>query len=257
MTPMKKTYPILIIMALAVLGVTSCTKYDNYDLPNEHLTGRIIDKGTGLGFETQTGGDGVRIKLLEYSWSDNPTPYYFNCKQDGTFNNTRIFKGNYNIEPMGAFVPLLLKDAQGNVVKDETKTMDISGTVDLTFEVEPFLRVAWVGEPEENPDGSFSVRVQVTRGTDHPDFQKNVTDIYLFVSNNAYVGNNNFISNYSTRMTYSGSTGNDVLGNTITLTTKPLPKDRVMFLRIGARTDVAIDGTQRYNYSTVKSVDLR
>src|SRR5690606_5471006 len=164
---------------------------------------------------------------------------------------------NYNIEPMGAFVPLLLKDAQGNVVKDETKTMDISGTVDLTFEVEPFLRVAWVGEPEENPDGSFSVRVQVTRGTDHPDFQKNVTDIYLFVSNNAYVGNNNFISNYSTRMTYSGSTGNDVLGNTITLTTKPLPKDRVMFLRIGARTDVAIDGTQRYNYSTVKSVDLR
>src|SRR5690606_4245687 len=147
MLSMKHSYHLIFIMALGVMSLLSCKKYDNYDEPHEQLTGKIIDKVTGQGVQTQTGGDGIRMKLLEYSWSEQPTPYYFNCKQDGTFNNTRIFKGNYNIEPMGAFVPLLLKDAQGNVVKDETKTMDISGTVDLTFEVEPFLRVAWVGEP--------------------------------------------------------------------------------------------------------------
>lgn len=254
---MKHIYNLIFIMAFGVMGLLSCGKYDNYDGPNEQLTGKIIDKATGLGVQTQIGGDGIRIKLLEYSWSDHPTPYYFNCKQDGTFNNTRIFKGNYNIEPLGAFVPLLLKDAQGNLLKDETKTTDIIGTVDLTFEVEPFLRIEWVGEPMENPDGSYSVSIQVTRGTEHPDFQKNITDVYLFVSNNAYVGNNNFIANYSTRITYSGSEGNQLLGNTFTLTTKPLPTDRVMYLRVGARTDINIDGTQRYNYSTIKSVDLR
>ena len=254
---MKRIYNLIFIIAFSVMGLLSCGKYDNYDEPNEHLTGRIIDKATGLGFQTQIGGDGIRIKMLEYSWSDHPTPYYFNCMQDGSFNNTRIFKGNYNIEPMGAFVPLLLKDTDGNILKDETTTTDIVGTVDLTFEVEPFLRIEWVGEPVENPDGSYSVSANVVRGTAHPDFQKNIIDTYLFVSNNAYVGNNNFIANYSTRVTYSGSAGEAVLGETITITTKPLPKDRVMYLRVGARTDINIDGTQRYNYSTIKSIDLR
>ncbi len=250
-------YNLIFMMAFGTIGLLSCGKYDNYDEPNERLTGKIIDKETGLGIQTQIGGDGIRIKLLEYSWSDTPTPYYFNCMQDGTFNNTKIFKGNYNIEPLGAFVPLLLKDAQGNVLVDKTKTADIVGTVDLTFEVEPFLRIEWVGEPEENSDGSYSVSVKVTRGTRNPDFQKNVTDVYLFVSNNAYVGNNNFIANYSTRITYSGSAGEEIIGDTLTITTEPLPKDRIMYLRVGARTDINIDGTQRYNYSTIKSVDLR
>jgi len=244
-------------MMACCAGLLSCGKYDNYDEPNEQLTGVIIDKATGLGIQTQTGDDGIRIKLLEYSWSDHPTPYYFNCMQDGTFKNAKIFKGNYNVEPMGPFVPLLLKDAQGNVLADETKTIDIVGAVDLTFEVEPFLRIEWVGEPVKNPDDSYSISVKVERGTSNPDFQKDITDVYLFVSNNAYVGNNNFIANFSTRVTYSGSEGEQILGNTLTLTTKPLPNDRVMYLRVGVRTDINIDGTQRYNYSTIKSIDLR
>ncbi|MDR1719428.1 MAG: DUF3823 domain-containing protein [Dysgonamonadaceae bacterium] len=252
-----RTIKQLIWIALLVGSITACVEIDNYDEPQETLCGKIVDKKTGNPFQTQTGSDGIRIKLLEYSWSDNPTPYYFNCMQDGSFNNTKIFKGNYNIEPLGAFVPLLIKDAGGEVVKDETKTVDISGVTNLTFEVEPFLNVEWVDNPAKNADGTVTIRVKVTRGTDHPDYQKNLTDIYLFVSNNSYVGNNNYISNYSTKVTYSGAAGNDVLGTTVSITTKALPSDRVFYLRVGARIDVMTDGIQRYNYSTIQSVDLR
>ncbi|MDR3219468.1 MAG: DUF3823 domain-containing protein [Dysgonamonadaceae bacterium] len=252
-----KTIKQIILVVLLMSGFTSCFEIDNYDEPKETLQGKIVAKNTGAPIQTQTGSEGIRIKILEYSWSDNPTPYYFNCIQDGTFNNTKIFKGNYNIEPLGAFVPLLIKDASGAIVKDETKTVDINGTTKLTFEVEPFLNIEWVGEPVKNANGTVTAQVKVTRGTDHQDYQKNLTDIYLFVSNNSYAGNNNYISNYSTKETYSGNAGNSVLGATVSITTKALPTDRVFFLRVGARIDVMTDGIQRYNYSTIQSVDLR
>lgn len=156
----------LLAVSFIMLAGTSCQKFDNYEEPQETLKGTIIDKGTGTPFLTETGNNGVRIKLMEYSWSDNPTPYYFTVKQDGTFNNTKIFKGYYNIEPEGAFVPLVLKNSNGEIISDESVSMDIKGTVDLNFEVEPFLRVEYIGEPMI--DGhKITIKAKITRGTTH------------------------------------------------------------------------------------------
>ena len=116
----------LLAVSFIMLAGTSCQKFDNYEEPQETLKGTIIDKGTGTPFLTETGNNGVRIKLMEYSWSDNPTPYYFTVKQDGTFNNTKIFKGYYNIEPEGAFVPLVLKNSNGEIIMTD-KAILING----------------------------------------------------------------------------------------------------------------------------------
>lgn len=251
---MKKVIYSLAAGLILLMG-SSCQKFDNYEEPKETLKGSIIDKDTKQAFQTETGDNGVRIKLLEYSWSDSPEPYYFTAMQDGTFNNTKIFKGNYNIEPLGAFVPLVLRDGQGNIISDKSVTTDIDGTVELNFEVEPFLRVEWVGEPVVSGK-SITVQAKITRGTSNPDYQQNLSDVYLFINGaNPYVGNNNFDQRYAAKL--EGDDVKDIIGKTISLTTiGELPTGRTWYIRVGARIDKDIEGAKRFNYTDVKSVAL-
>jgi len=123
---------------------------------------------------------------------------------DGVFNNTKVFRGQYGVLPEGAFVPL------------EEEIIDISGVVEKQYEVDPFLRVKWVGEPTLNADGTASVRVTIERGTADPDYQQNLVEAWLFVSEVQYVGDFSYSTNYSTKLT--GATL-PVLGETTTITT--------------------------------------
>lgn len=251
---MKKIFYFLAVSFMVLAG-TSCQKFDNYQEPQETLKGTIIDKETKTPFFTETGNNGVRIKLMEYSWSNNPTPYYFTVKQDGTFNNTKIFKGDYNIEPEGAFVPLVLRNANGEMISDASVRMDIKGTVNLNFEVEPFLRVEYIGEPII--DGrKITVKAKITRGTTNPDYQQALSDVYLFINGSSpYVGSNNFDDRYDKHL--GGEEVKDILGETITLTTEgELPTGRTYYLRVGARINKDIAGAKRYNYTDVKAVSI-
>lgn len=240
-------------LSLAVITAGACKKIDNYDGPTETLQGRIIDANTGKNVESEVSGDngsGTRIKLLEVSWSDNPTPLYLATKQDGTYINTKVFAATYKISAEGAFVPLV----QGNV--DKSQTVEVKGgTTTVDFTVEPFLEVEWVGEPVLNADGTITAQVKVTRGTADPAFQQNITDLWLFLCPYQYVGNNNYDNRYSQHITYSGTSGNSIVGQTITLTTigGQLPK-KDWYLRIASRTDY---GLKQYNYSTIKMVAVQ
>ena len=147
----------------AIFIFTSCGN-DNYDAPAETFQGAFIDKDTNEPIQTAASTaiehGGIRIRLMEYSWSDNPVPYDFFAKRDGTFNNTKIFKGTYGIIPEGPFVPL------------PEEIIDLEGVVKKNYFVEPLLRVQWVGEPVLKDDGTFEVQVKITRGTDNPDYQQ-------------------------------------------------------------------------------------
>jgi hypothetical protein len=138
---------------------------------------------------------------------------------------------------------------------DKTQTVVVKGgTTTVDFTVEPFLRVDLVGEPVVNGNGTVSVDVKVTRGTNNASYQQIITNLALFLCPYEYVGNNNFDNRYSTILSYSGTTGNAIVGQTIKLTsTSVLPK-KDWFLRVGSR--IAF-GTNRYNYSTVKKVTIQ
>jgi hypothetical protein len=238
------------ITLLLLTGVTACGD-DNYEFPAETFRGTIVDAETGEPFQTAVGNTGVRIKMMEYSWSENPTPYYMHCMMDGVFNNTKVFRGQYGVLPEGAFVPL------------EEEIIDISGVVEKQYEVDPFLRVKWVGEPTLNADGTASVRVTIERGTADPDYQQNLVEAWLFVSEVQYVGDFSYSTNYSTKLT--GATL-PVLGETTTITTgwpggigvgsqRKFPDyARKYFLRVGARINKQVNSTNVYNYSTIKEI---
>lgn len=240
-----------IAWSLAVITAASCSKFDNYDGPTETLSGRIIDAGNGQNVQSEVSGDngsGTRIKLLEISWSDNPTPLYLATKQDGTYNNTKVFAATYKMIAEGAFVPMDL------ATNDQTKTVEVKGGVTtVDFTVEPFLRVEWVGEPVLNANGTITVQARVTRGTTNPSFQQNITHLSLFACPYEYVGNNNFDSRYSTIVSYSGTNGNAIVGQTMTLTTTGTLPKKNWYLRVGSRVAY---GTNRYNYSTIKMVTV-
>jgi hypothetical protein len=251
---MKKTLYYLAFCLVAIAG-SSCSKIDNYAAPSNTLNGSTIDAGTGSTVQTEVSGRGTRVKLLETSYSADPTPYYFQCMQDGTFNNTKIFAATYKVSVEGPFVPLVQTDNAGNVTSDQSQNVVIKGTntvTGLNFKVEPFLRVDWVGQPVFNADSTVTVQVKITRGTANPAYQQDITDINLYVSNTKYDGDNNYDPRYSKLTSYSGTAGTSLIGQTITITTigGTLPQQDIYF-RVGARVNAGLD---EYNYSTPASI---
>jgi len=243
-------------VTLAVIATVSCSKLDNFPQPSAAMTGRVVDAGGGkTTIQTETGGGGTRIKLEEISWSDNPTPFYFYSMQDGTFNNTKLFASTNMVSVEGAFVPLVQYDNTGTITVDKRQKVVLgSAAQNITFEVEPFLRVEWVSDPVVNADSTITVQARFSRGTGNPDFQNDVSDLFFYLNTVPFVGNNNYDNRYSRQVTYSGSAGNALLGQTIALTTTgKLPPKRSYWLRVGARTTY---GLKQYNYTDIKKVTL-
>lgn len=255
---MKKIiYSILILFVF--FSLNACVKNDNYDPPTETLTGEVIDVTTGKPIQTESGGGGIQIRYHDLTWGEttgNPViPRDFNVMHDGTFNNTKFFAGKYKIYPFnGAFVPLYSENAAAPI--DNSKIVNVKGVTKVDFQVEPFLKIDWVSEPVFNPaNNTITASFKFTRGTTNPAFIFSVTDAWIFVSTTAFVSNASRISNISNSVTYTGTAGDQLLGQTVTLTSKTgytLNSHETYYVRIGARTADNIQ--KRYNYSTVKTV---
>jgi hypothetical protein len=245
--------------AILTITMVSCVKKDNFTVPDQTLIGTVIDSSTGQPIQTEQGATGMQIRAYETSWNNGVgvVPENFNVHNDGTFINTKLFAGTYRVYPTdGAFVPLVYTNSSGTAVDNGSKTISVKGgTTNVSFAVDPFLKVEWVGDPVINADKTVTVQFRFTRGTTDPTRQFNVTDAFLFVSTTAFVGNNSYDNLSSNQVTYAGTAGNLLLGTTITLKTKiPLGADRPYYLRVGART--ADNVNKRYNYNAAKLINI-
>jgi hypothetical protein len=263
----------LYILSFTLLGFSSCSLFeiDNYEGPAETLKGEVVDIATGEPVLTDQGSEGIRVRLTEISYGPNATPNPdFFCMPDGTFRNTKLFKGEYNIQIDGPFIPLIRENEAGVPLADESKTMDIKGVTQVKFEVQPFLKIEWVEQPEVI-NGKVRAKVRVTRAVSEADFQTkigemggyssaflNVTDIQLFVSNSSSVGYRARDTRYSNEIQYAGTAFNALLGQTITIESKgTIDAGHVMFIRAAARINYDTPrgtGTRRYNYNEAVQV---
>lgn len=244
---------LLLVSIFIILFQSSCSKeIDNYDAPAETLTGTIIDKSTGKALNSEYGTTGLNIILEELSWSDNPTPYNFGGKIDGTFNNSKIFKGTYRINVEGPFVPLLQRDGQGNITVDERKTIDVSGVTEVNFEVDPFFKVEWASELSVESDGRVSADVKYTRSTTNPAFQVNPNEMVILAGYTPHVLQMN---NYDNRYEWGWSQNSSHLGKiqkVITRANNPIPKGVKFYYRIGVRNSF----NNKYNYSDTREMTI-
>lgn len=263
---MKKIAFYMALVGLFLLNSCGFFELDNEDAPAETLRGEVVDVTTGEPVLTDQGSEGITVRLTELSYGDNVSHNPdFNCMPDGTFQNTKLFKGTYNINLFGPFIPLIREDDRGVPLADETQTMDIEGVTEVKFEVQPFLKVEWVSDPVVT-NGKITAQVRITRGVSEEDFRSkiepmggynagflNVTDIQLFVSYSSSVGYRARDERWSSKIEYSGSAFNDLLGQTITIESNgTIPAGRVVFIRAAARINYDTpkgSGTRRWNYN--------
>lgn len=86
-----------IITVAAISGFTSCMEVDNWDEPEASIRGRIINSVTGDNILTDQGD--THIRIWERSFSLNPGEQNLNVAADGSYTNTRLFAGTYNMLP--------------------------------------------------------------------------------------------------------------------------------------------------------------
>ena len=269
---MKKIfYLICAILISSTFSSCDLWKIDNYSEPEETLKGKVIDAATGEPVLTDQGSEGTRIRIRELSWKETPTPENFDifCMKEGIFQNTKIFKGFYNVRADGAFIPLVRINNAGDTIADESKYIDIKGVTEVEFRVQPFLKLEWIGNPTV-ANGKISATFIVNRAVSPSDFKAkiepmgnyndnflNVTDIRLFVSQVPYVGYREWDNRYSVEIDYSSNSFETLLGKPITITTNGvIPAGRTVFIRAAARINYATEGIRRHNYNEAIRVDI-
>lgn len=263
-----------LILLLGAAALSSCSLFgiDNYEEPSETLKGSVVDVKTGDPVLTDQGSEGIRVRLIETSWEGNVTPLDFNCRPDGTFQNTKLFEADYNVRVDGPFVPLVTETESGTIISDNTQNIHLKGTQELTFRVQPFLKVEFVGVPTVSA-GKITARVKVTRATtreelsealsgtgSYEDKNANITDIQLFVSYSSTVGYRARDTRWSSELKYTGSSFDSELGKPVTIRTNgTIPSGRKVFIRAASRINYDTpqgSGTKRWNYSEAVEVNI-
>lgn len=263
-----KKISIFSLLFAGIFAITSCSLFelDNYDAPAETLRGTVVDVATGKPVLTDQGSEGIRVRLTETSYGPNVehNPDFY-CMPDGTFQNTKLFPGTYNIRIDGPFIPLVRETSDGSVLADESINTEIKGVTEVKFEVQPFLNVEIVDLPQVS-DGKITAKVKVTRGVSTDEFKSkvepmgdyndefvNVTDVQLFVSHSSWVGYRARDTRWSSAIEYPGASFESNLGNTIEISSNgTIPSGKRVYVRAAARINYDTprgSGTRRWNYS--------
>lgn len=242
-----------LFMGVSVLLATSCMEIDNFDAPDAHFTGRIIDSTTGENILADQGENTIRI--WEKSWSLNPGAQTIPVKQDGTFNNTKLFNGTYDVLAEGAWWPV------------DTIRVGIGGKVTQNFEVTPYLRLFDLQVVYENDSLTVSCRFDAPVKEGLP----RITELRPFLSLTQFCGSGNHIDYYD-KIEYQDEFGinrpvywkqiNSTWGNLPKLDDGmsevysirlPVTHGYIYFVRMGARVD---DMYKKYNYTEIKTIEI-
>lgn len=269
----KFTY--IALLACGMTSVSSCAFFelDNYDAPEETLRGRVVDMD-GNPVLTEQASEGIRVRLTDLEWEamgHEVTPQDFSCMPDGTFQNTKLFPGRYNVTVDGPFVPIVLDAEDGTPIADGSQNIDIKEgkPYEMEFKVQPFLNVEFVDLPSVS-NGIVTAKVRITRAVSRDELNEilsptgswtndnaNVTDLKLFVGYSSTLGNRNDDELWTGTINFAGDQFDSMEGKTIeisSLSEHAIPSGRHVYVRAAARINYQTANVQRYNYSETLEV---
>lgn len=234
-----------LLIGVSMICVTSCMEIDNFDEPNAHISGRLIDSTTGENYVTDQGD--THIRIWEMSFSTSPKPQDLVVKMDGNYNNEKLFAGTYDMLPYnGSYWPC-----------DTVRHVGIGKKSVQDFTVTPYLKIKDFKTQLNGTTLTMSCRLFAPITTDLP----MVLEVRPFLSFTQYCGNANKIDFYHTntnrislRKTWDKlgdmQTGEGFETYTISVELKPGYTYRV---RMGANVN---DTHQKYNYSEIVTVSV-
>jgi len=207
-----KFFNYCILSVLFCFAFTAC-EIDNYEAPDSTIEGKILDH-QGQPFQVNQGAGIIRIR--EISWAKDSTIFTSNrtlkVQQDGTYRNTKMFKGTYLLLPYsGGFFPYDDTHLDGD---DAGELVEIKGSATKDFSVTPYLTLEWVKTPYIDAQGHLSCSVKFKRnqkaGYEMPDLRQ--ASLSVSRSVNAGAGDGNL---FTTPMTIT----NDMEGTEIVFRT--------------------------------------
>lgn len=242
---MKKIVNIF-MLSLFIVGFSACEK-DNYDAPNAAIKGTIYDHNGNL-LETGQGKDNMCIRIKEISFANGDPDVVvierdLNMMQDGTFQNTKLFQGTYEMWPYaGCFYP---------IEKEDYQTVELRGkrTTTVEFTVTPYLTLDWVKKPYQDADGyiraTFKFKRNAKAGHSMPDLES----AKMFISTSIKCGTNS-----DGRYTDNDLTITNVQeGQEIELKSRDkIWYTQPLWVRIGAKCK---DADKKYCFTGIETID--
>ncbi|WEK36049.1 MAG: DUF3823 domain-containing protein [Candidatus Pseudobacter hemicellulosilyticus] len=221
MTHHKNTWWLGLWIVTALFS--SCIKKDNYDGPNASLEGNLLVAGTKDRIQTASGN--IQVRLEQLSWSETPSPQTIPGKMDGSYKNSKLFKGHYRVTPIGgAFWPMLPVE------------IDIDANTQQDFELIPYV---FINNLQHELEGStltlnFDISAPVEVG------MPPIIEVQPYVNTTKMVGPGASIYDFSdafkdvlpTPMDYANMTPAD---KSRELKVEGLLPGRTYFVRVGVR----------------------
>jgi hypothetical protein len=249
----------IIIFAAAVgafaLFATSCIEIDNFDAPESRFYGTITDSGTGKPILTDQGH--TNLRMWEKSFED-AKEQEIPIKQDGTYNNHRLFPGHYDMAPIG---PWWRADTVRNVA--------LGKSTEQNFEVTPYLRVidfevvlGTAANPNiQGPYVTVTCKLEAPVTAGLPQVQ----DCRAYFSLTQFCGPGNCIGTYNNndyrmiRMPTNWNTldrdGDGVTDAALTMNIDRVKSGYTYFVRIGATVKDDLQGN-KYNLSEIIPITI-
>ncbi|MBT1686954.1 DUF5013 domain-containing protein [Dawidia soli] len=234
---------IRIVLGLLVMSITACMEVDNWDEPEARVQGRIIDSYTGENLLTSQGDWGIRI--WERTWTESaPTAQSLPVKQDGTYNNSKLFGGTYDMLAYGG--PFWPVDTLQDVV--------FGGNTEQDITVTPYLQLQGF---ETSLNGlkltlTCVLRAPIRQGL------PNLVEVKPFLSLSQFCGATNFIDlpDYNNqRKQYNQSWleafGDVETSSVITIGPLKVKPGYTYYVRLGANVN---DANRKYNYTEIVKI---
>ena len=240
---MKKI--LYIILGLVLVSVTSCMKVDNWDEPGAQVHGRVIDSYTGENLLSSQGDWGIRI--WERTWTESvPNNQSLSVKQDGSYNNSKLFVGTYDMLPYGGpFWPV-----------DTVKNVEFGGSTQQDFTVTPYLQLTDFEVSLNGLKLTLKCRLKAPIREGLP----NLVEIKPFLSLTTFCGatNNIDIGEYNNmrkqiNRSWMEEVGDVESSDIYRVGPLPVKAGYTYYVRLGANVN---DANRKYNYSEIIKVEV-
>lgn len=222
-------------LAFFALSFSGCKDLDNYDAPGGGIHGSIVDATTNEPIPLPVqGSSGVIINLFEQNTKATKSIDFY-AKENGTYENSQVFNGEYRVVVNGPFVQV----AENTVV--------VNGQTQLDFKAVPYSRI---GATAVASGKSVTVTYSVTPSS--PDYKTTETYGYW----NFAPGIDNSGSNFAEKLTSTNVAGTMVfnLENSSVFKSnlyKIANNGNKLYFRVGAKTNGVV------NYSKTVEIVLQ
>lgn len=218
------------LATIAMLSLAGC-EYDNYDMPDAILSGKVVYEGNQVGVRATA----TRLELWQDGYA-NKKKIDVNIAHDGTYSAT-LFNGRYKI--------VRVAGAPWEAQPFDTIVVDVKGNTTKDVEVKPFIAIS-----NENISKESGNTVQARFTVKNVIQDSKLEEAKLFFSKNIILDNN----------LNDGTENIDIAtiesGRETTVTVNipaALASENYIFTRLGVRSDKS----NEFYYTQVQKLQLK